>query len=112
MDWNLFFTTLLAFFVLQLVANLFRRGSGDMEARLARLERKIDLIMQALNIQDTPPQASHRPIVSSAASMNEVQQLLIAGNKIQAIKLYREMTGLGLKEAKDAVDTMQRDLGL
>jgi ribosomal protein L7/L12 len=24
--------------------------------------------------------------------------------KIQAIKLYRELTGLGLKEAKDAVE--------
>ena len=27
-----------------------------------------------------------------------------AGNKIEAIKLVRELTGLGLKEAKDAVD--------
>jgi ribosomal protein L7/L12 len=26
--------------------------------------------------------------------------------KIQAIKLYRELTGLGLKEAKDVVDRL------
>ena len=29
---------------------------------------------------------------------------LQSGNKIEAIKLVREATGLGLKEAKDAVD--------
>ena len=31
-------------------------------------------------------------------------ELLQAGQQIQAIKLYRELTGVGLKEAKDAVE--------
>jgi Ribosomal protein L7/L12 C-terminal domain len=31
---------------------------------------------------------------------------LSAGKKIQAIKLYREATGVGLKEAKDYVDSL------
>ena len=35
------------------------------------------------------------------------EQLLRAGRKIEAIKRYRELTGVGLKEAKDAVDAMQ-----
>jgi ribosomal protein L7/L12 len=30
------------------------------------------------------------------------------GNKIEAIKLYREATGVGLKEAKDAVEAIER----
>jgi ribosomal protein L7/L12 len=30
-----------------------------------------------------------------------------AGNKIEAIKLYREHTGLGLKESKDAVEALE-----
>ncbi|MGH2922980.1 MAG: ribosomal protein L7/L12 [Solirubrobacterales bacterium] len=34
----------------------------------------------------------------------EIQDLLAKGNKIQAIKRYRELTGAGLKEAKDAID--------
>jgi ribosomal protein L7/L12 len=34
----------------------------------------------------------------------EIQDLLAKGNEIQAIKRYRELTGLGLKEAKDAID--------
>lgn len=35
-----------------------------------------------------------------------VRRLLAAGDKIGAIKQYRELTGLGLKEAKDAVEAM------
>ena len=38
--------------------------------------------------------------------------LLRAGRKIEAIKSLRERTGLGLKEAKDAVDALERKLGL
>lgn len=32
------------------------------------------------------------------------------GQKIAAIKLYREATGVGLKEAKDAVEVIEKDL--
>jgi hypothetical protein len=38
--------------------------------------------------------------------------LLRAGRKIEAIKSLRERTGMGLKEAKDAVDLLERQLGL
>jgi ribosomal protein L7/L12 len=33
----------------------------------------------------------------------EIQDLLAKGNEMQAIKRYRELTGAGLKEAKDAI---------
>jgi ribosomal protein L7/L12 len=39
-----------------------------------------------------------------ATGMAEVDRLVRAGRKIQAIKVYRELTGVGLKEAKDAVE--------
>ena len=38
----------------------------------------------------------------------QVSALLANGQKISAIKLYRERTGVGLKEAKDAVEAIQR----
>ncbi|GLV57408.1 hypothetical protein KDH_42440 [Dictyobacter sp. S3.2.2.5] len=41
---------------------------------------------------------------------DKLQSLVQAGQKIQAIKYYREMTGVGLKEAKDAVDWLERSL--
>jgi ribosomal protein L7/L12 len=36
----------------------------------------------------------------------EIRKLLDSGNKIQAIKMYREQTGVGLAEAKDAVEAL------
>src|SRR5262245_60603400 len=36
----------------------------------------------------------------------QVRAALVAGRKIEAIKLLREATGLGLKEAKDRIDAV------
>jgi large subunit ribosomal protein L7/L12 len=43
---------------------------------------------------------------ASGPWLDEVRALKAEGNLIQAIKVYREHTGLGLKEAKDAVEGM------
>jgi ribosomal protein L7/L12 len=43
--------------------------------------------------------------------LTQIEQELREGRKINAVKLYRETYGVGLKEAKDAVDEMQRNLG-
>ena len=40
----------------------------------------------------------------SATTLAEVKRLRDSGNKIEAIKTYREETGAGLKEAKDVVE--------
>lgn len=40
----------------------------------------------------------------------QIVEHLRQGRKINAIKLYRESTGQGLKESKDAVEQMERDL--
>lgn len=45
----------------------------------------------------------------SPASLGKVRAALRAGNKIEAIKIYREAMGVGLKEAKDAVDRMETE---
>jgi hypothetical protein len=36
----------------------------------------------------------------------EVQQLVAKGRKVEAVKILRERSGLGLKEAKDLVDRL------
>ncbi|MDI1243010.1 MAG: hypothetical protein PSX80_13930 [bacterium] len=43
-----------------------------------------------------------------ALKIAEVQRLIHAGNKIEAIKVFRESFGTGLKEAKDAVEAIER----
>lgn len=40
----------------------------------------------------------------------EVVRLIRAGQKIEAIKVYRDATKCGLKEAKDAVEAVERTL--
>ncbi|MFG1609056.1 ribosomal protein L7/L12 [Actinoplanes sp. NPDC049265] len=68
--------------------------------RLAAIERKLDLIMK------------HHGIVEPRAEEPDVLQHLMRGQKIQAIKVYRERTGVGLAEAKDAVERIARERGL
>jgi len=52
--------------------------------------------------------ASFGPMIDQALKMAEVAQLLRAGNKIAAIKLYRETFGVGLQEAKNAIEKIER----
>ncbi len=51
-----------------------------------------------------PALAVSAPPAPGGAGMAEVRALAAAGNKIGAIKRYRELSGVGLKEAKDFVD--------
>jgi 6-bladed beta-propeller len=48
------------------------------------------------------------PVIDQALKVAEVAQLARSGNKIAAIKLYRETFGGGLKEAKEAVERIER----
>ncbi len=42
----------------------------------------------------------------------EILGLMKGGKKIEAVKRYREKTGLGLKEAKDAVEALAAQHGI
>jgi ribosomal protein L7/L12 len=88
-------------------------GSGenflDHGRRIAALERKVDDLYKRLG-QEQPEFGmrfdSEEPASVGAASDPRLTELLQAGKKIEAIKLYRELTGSGLVEAKDAVEHM------
>ncbi|MEM8724013.1 MAG: ribosomal protein L7/L12 [Pseudomonadota bacterium] len=59
------------------------------------------------------PSSSQAQGLSSAESlppeiMSEIRAQIIQGNKISAIKLVREATGMGLRESKDLVDSWMR----
>ena len=53
----------------------------------------------------TPALTINEP-VAPTHDLAEVRALAQAGNKIEAIKLYRQLAGVGLKEAKDYVDSL------
>ncbi len=53
----------------------------------------------------------HSPIFEGGSKMDETvkrraQALLAQGKKVHAVKLVREQTGMGLREAKEYVDRL------
>lgn len=48
------------------------------------------------------------PPLDAATLQNQVLSLLSKGSKIEAIKVFREATGVGLAEAKAAVEALER----
>jgi ribosomal protein L7/L12 len=58
--------------------------------------------VEVVSLKPPPP---GRPVLGPDATP---EQLARAGQKIEAIKKYRELTGVGLKEAKDAVEAFER----
>ena len=79
--------------------------------RVTKLEAAVAALQQqaasAVPYGGAPaPAAAADPATGEPAWMAEVRALTAQGNKIQAIKLYREATGLGLKEAKDVVESL------
>jgi ribosomal protein L7/L12 len=74
----------------------------DDQERLARLESQVNYLLRYLGVD--------ADAAADDAIPPQVAALIQQGKLIQAIKVYRRMTGLGLKEAKDAVDAMARAL--
>lgn len=74
-----------------------------LERKVDALHYKLDLIMNHLGIQQAAP-VGPSPLVPSGDGLAQIDALLMQGKKIHAIKRYRELTGCGLEEAKDAVE--------
>jgi ribosomal protein L7/L12 len=80
----------------------YRQGTGVDQREAKRAVDALDMGMPAAAFES----AFSNPAEQLEA---EVQQLLAEGRKMSAIKLYREHTGVGLREAKQAVEAMQPD---
>jgi hypothetical protein len=68
------------------------RGGGGDSPRLRSVERKLNLILTQLGVD--PDQGLD----------SQLKDLVRAANKIEAIKRYRQQTGVGLKEAKEHIE--------
>jgi ribosomal protein L7/L12 len=82
------------------------------EDRIARLERQVDFLFRRLGVDPSAAFAGDGGPGAFAGGGDGLPMsfydALRRGKKIQAIKIYREATGVGLKQAKDAVDAMVR----
>jgi ribosomal protein L7/L12 len=71
--------------------------------RLRKLEAEVAYLYRHLGLDP-----AHAEPTASGELAPDVVQLLNGGRKIEAIKVHRERTGLGLAEAKDAVEEFER----
>jgi hypothetical protein len=78
-----------------LVTAALSPGRDKPDPQLVAIERKLDLIMEhfGLALPEFPETVG-------------IVELMRAGKKINAMKLYRERTGVSLKEAKDVVERL------
>jgi ribosomal protein L7/L12 len=63
-------------------------------AALSRVEAKLDLVLEHAGLKYLPYANLPEPVIEALRN----------ANKIQAIKHYRDATGVGLKEAKDFIE--------
>ena len=78
---------------------LYRDATG---AGLAEAKEAIELIASG-----KPPNPDAGPSPPDEDAMRRVSALVLQGEKIEAIRHYRQAVGVGLKEAKDAIDALE-----
>ena len=95
------YLTILAAVVILAIFNI-ERQSGKIRRDVARVERKLNLVLQQMNIN----------FDESSGLSDRVKELARDPHrKIEAIKIYRDETGAGLLEAKEAVEAYIESIG-
>lgn len=74
---------------------------NELSAKVFHLEQQLQFLYRHLGIEYTDP-----------ANLDDVGAAIMSGNMIAAVKLYMDKKGVGLKEAKAAVDDLAAKLGV
>jgi ribosomal protein L7/L12 len=83
---------------------------SDIEKRLALIEVRLEQLFEHLDVAPRgggSGASGSEPVELDPNQDPEIQDLLAKGNEIQAVKRYSELTGLGPKEAKEAIERAQ-----
>jgi len=86
-------------YLIAAVAALLAFTVAALRSDNARIERKLNAVLSHLGIQ-TPG--------TDEDFLEQLRELTHQGQKIEAIKLYRKRTGVGLKEAKEAIEDLSK----
>jgi len=68
-----------------------------LRADISRINKKLEKIAKQIGV----------PNDEKCSMDNELRNIIAENGKIKAIKKYREVTGIGLKEAKEYVDNLK-----
>ena len=77
----------------------------EIQQRLALVESRLEQLFEHLDL--APQQAPEPGDAGTAINDPEIQDLLAKGNEAQAVKRYRELTGVGIAEAQSAIQRAQ-----
>ena len=69
--------------------------------RLAKLERQVAYLFEHLELEYQEP-------AGDSDASPEVMEFVHSGKKIEAIKRYRQETGVGLKQAKEFIESLSK----
>ncbi|QAA32444.1 ribosomal protein L7/L12 [Clostridium manihotivorum] len=88
--------------ILAIAVGKLRSDVANMKYTLEMIERKFGTSsVDNMNIRTEAPKSE-----SLNNDLNdEIRKLILEGKKIKAIKVYRVATGVGLKEAKEYIDS-------
>jgi ribosomal protein L7/L12 len=70
---------------------------GELKQRLALVEARLEQLFEHLDLKPREP-------TTDPSQDPEIQDLLAKGNEAQAVKRYRELTGVGIAEAHRAIE--------
>jgi ribosomal protein L7/L12 len=71
---------------------------NQLRSEIARTNSTLDKIAKQIGVPGTVPENLD----------NELKTLIAEGKKIKAIKRHRMLTGLGLKESKEYIDSLSK----
>lgn len=84
-------------------------GSGVAQLIQLRKIEKGKFVNSSVELPDSPSSKnSYNELPPTHSDFIQIQDLINSGKKIEAIKIYRETTGAGLKDAKVAVERIKR----
>ena len=90
----------------------------SLQARMNRMETLMRQLLNMLSpgtstgeriqIQNMLQELQRNPAVppQERPEMGAIREALLSGDRMKAIKLYRSVSGVGLKEAQDALDAL------
>jgi ribosomal protein L7/L12 len=77
----------------------------EIKQRVALIETRLQQLFDHLDI--APRESAEVGQGGDAINDPEIQDLLVKGNEAQAVKRYRELTGVGIAEAQKAIQEAQ-----
>ena len=90
---------------------LYRQVTGADLTQAREAVERIEMAMVAGNLtSDMLPFAATPSFGAGQGMMSEIEQLIVQRRKIEAIKLYRQMTGASLIEAKEQIDRLETSM--